>query len=224
MSLAWGATVSGRVALEDSREPEVRKKKDYSGVAVWLEKSGGAAPAPSPVTVRMLQKKKTFTPHVLAIPVGSTVEFPNLDPIFHNAFSNFAGQPFDVGLYAPGRTEKVRFRREGVVRVFCNIHPTMSAVILVVSSPWVAVSGRDGAFSIDGVPEGDYRLRVFHERATPQTLDQVERRISVNSGVQDLGVLAISESGYIQTPHKNKYGKEYPAVIEDRPLYTGKRP
>ena len=218
------ATVGGKVEIPDSREPEVRSKKDFSGVAVWLERADGPTPAPRPVTVRMLQRKKTFTPHLLTVPVGSTVEFPNLDPIFHNAFSNFAGQPFDVGLYPPGKTERVHFRREGVVRVFCNIHPTMSAVIVVVNSPWVGVSQRDGSFSIENVPPGDYRLHVFHERATQQTLDRLDRKITAGFEGVNLGVIAISESGYIQAPHKNKYGKDYPPVIEDRPAYLGKRP
>jgi plastocyanin len=218
------ATVKGRVELADSRDPGVRSRKDYSGVAVWLENADGSTPPLRPVTARMLQRKKTFTPHLLAVPVGSTVEFPNLDPIFHNAFSNFAGQPFDVGLYPPGKTEKVHFRREGVARVFCNIHPTMSAVIVVVKTPWLAVSQKDGSFSIENVPPGEYRVRVFHERATQQTLDRLERKITAADAGANLGVLAISESGFIQVPHKNKFGKDYPPVIEDRPAYLGRKP
>src|SRR5687768_16870646 len=109
------ATVGGSVTLVDSRDLNVRRRGDYSGAVVWLEPLNGAVPAPRVQTVQMIQKKKTFTPHVLAIPVGTMVEFPNFDPIFHNAFSNFSGQPFDVGLYAPGTSQKVRFRREGVV-------------------------------------------------------------------------------------------------------------
>src|SRR5215470_11902641 len=96
------ATVSGTVRLSDSQDPNVRRKGDYSGVVLWLERVGGPAPEARPRTVRIVQKQKRFNPHIVAIPVGSTVDFPNDDPIFHNAFSNFAGQPFDVGLYAPG--------------------------------------------------------------------------------------------------------------------------
>src|SRR3954470_22341746 len=91
------ATVAGNVRLVDSRDPNVRKKSDYSGVVVWLEGVGFQL-ASKARTVQILQKQKRFVPHVMAVPVGSTVEFPNTDPIFHNAFSNFAGQPFDVGL------------------------------------------------------------------------------------------------------------------------------
>lgn len=217
------ATVSGKVQLVDSSNPDVRNK-DYSGVAVWLERLDGMPPAAASATVKMAQKNKRFTPRVLAIPVGTTVDFPNLDPIFHNAFSNFSGQPFDVGLYAPGSSQKVPFRRDGIVRVFCNIHPTMSAVIVVVKSPYVAVSSRTGEFTLAGVGAGEYRVRVFHERSTTETLRALERTIRVDAAPVSLGALAISESGYIETPHKNKHGKDYPPVIVDTPLYSGKRP
>src|SRR5437870_8239603 len=126
---ALAATVNGTVQLVDSRDPNVRRKSDYSGVVVWIERVGGTAQDARPRTVKIVQKQKRFVPHLVAVPVGSTVDFPNVDPIFHNAFSNFAGQPFDVGLYAPGTSQKVRFARQGIVRVFCNIHPTMSALI-----------------------------------------------------------------------------------------------
>src|SRR5437762_6765011 len=130
---ASAATVSGSVQLVDSRDANVRRKSDYSGVVVWLERAGAPGPESGLRTVKIVQRQKRFMPHVVAVPVGTTVDFPNADPIFHNAFSNFAGQPFDVGLYAPGTSQKVHFVREGVVRVFCNIHPTMSALIVVRS-------------------------------------------------------------------------------------------
>src|SRR5690348_4611992 len=128
---APAVTVSGSVQLADSRDPNVSRRGDYSGVVVWLDRTGEPAPPSRPRIVKVEQKHKEFKPHVTAISLGSTVDFPNLDLIFHNAFPNFSGQPFDVGLYPPGTTQKVYFRREGIVRVFCNIHPTMSAVIVV---------------------------------------------------------------------------------------------
>jgi len=173
--------------------------------------------------VKIVQKQKRFVPHLVAVPVGSTVDFPNLDPIFHNAFSNFAGQPFDVGLYPPGTSQKVRFAREGVVRVFCNIHPTMSALIVVVRSPYIAVSKKDGSFSIDGVTPGEYRMRAFHERSSDQMLQNLERKITVERAAVALAPMIVSESGYIVSPHKNKYGKDYPRVIEDHAAYPAGR-
>jgi len=212
--------VTGTVELVGSRDPAVQKRRDYSGVVVWLD--GPGAPA-QPRRAEMVQKNKRFLPHVLAIPVGSTVEFPNFDLIFHNAFSNFSGQLFDVGLYPPGTNRTVVFKRQGIARVFCNIHPTMSAVIAVLRTPYFAVSGKNGAFEIRDVPLGEYHLRVFHERASEDTLKALERRITVNGGGLALPAIAISESGYIQFPHKNKYGKDYPPVVEDHVVYPGAR-
>jgi len=220
---AVAATVSGTVQLVDSRDANVRRKSDYSGVVVWMERLGAPQPASSAKTVRIVQKAKRFVPHITAIPVGATVEFPNLDPIFHNAFSNFAGQPFDVGLYKPGTSQKVHFVREGVVRVFCNIHLTMSAVIVVAPTPYIAISGKGGEFSIQGVEPGEYRLRVFHERSSEQTLRALERKVTVDQSPVTLPPIKVSESGYIEAPHKNKYGKDYPPVIEDR-AYPGRNP
>ncbi len=141
--------VTGAVELIDSAD-STRKNGDRSGVVVWLEP---LSDTPSPVTdqprtATILQKKKRFIPHVLAIQVGTAVDFPNDDPIFHNAFSNFDGQIFDIGLYPPGTSRRVSFHRPGIVRVFCNIHPMMSAVIAVVPTPWFATSAADGAFEI----------------------------------------------------------------------------
>jgi plastocyanin len=220
---AWAVTVSGTVQLVDSRDPNVRRKSDYSGVVVWLERAGAPEPEAKPRTATVAQKQKRFAPHVTAIPVGTTVNFPNFDPIFHNAFSNFAGQPFDIGLYAPGTSQKVRFMRPGVVRVFCNIHPTMSAVIVVTPTPYIAITNKNGAYSIDGVEPGEYRLHVFHERSSEQTLRALEKKVTVGGPSQPLPLLAISESGYIEAPHKNKYGKDYPPVVEDRAMYPAGR-
>jgi plastocyanin len=216
---ASGAEISGQVALADSRDPAVRKHRNYSGVVVWLEGSGLKAPLAK--RLEMVQKGKTFIPHVLAAPVGATVDFPNFDPIFHNAFSNFSGQPFDIGLYPPGTNRSVKFRREGIVRVFCNIHPTMSAIIAVLNTPHFAVTSRTGEFKITGITPGEYRLRFFHERAAAETLDNLVRPIKVEAGGVVLPPITISESGFIAVPHKNKYGKDYPETVEDHVLYPG---
>jgi plastocyanin len=216
---AMAAQLAGRVELADSQDASVRKHQNYSGVVVWLD-APNLKPA-SPKRAEMLQKRKAFQPHVLAIPVGSTVDFPNFDPIFHNAFSNFSGQTFDVGLYAPGTNRSVHFRRPGMVRVFCNIHPTMSAIIAVLNTPYFVVTDRRGAFQIGDVAAGDYRLRFFHERASAETLDRLERPVKIDAAGLRLPTVRISESGYISVPHKNKYGKEYPAAGEDHILYPG---
>src|SRR5436190_1402286 len=141
-------SVSGKVELHDSQDAAVRKHMDYSGVVVWLEPMAGSLhpAAADSGAARMVQKEKTFTPHVLAIRVGTSVDFPNFDPIFHNAFSNYNGQLFDVGLYPPGSSKQVRFARPGIVRVFCNIHATMSAVIVVLNTPYFETTQKNGAY------------------------------------------------------------------------------
>src|SRR5579871_4357301 len=178
---SFAATLTGRVELRDSSNPAVRKRLDYSGVVISLKPVQGLPALESHLTANhgaelhaaqipeakatMLQKDKTFSPHLLAIPVGASVDFPNLDPIFHNAFSSYNGQMFDVGLYPPGSSRKVRFTREGVVRVFCNIHASMSAVIVVLGTPYFATTRQNGSFEIPAVPSGEYQLSVFHEHA-----------------------------------------------------------
>src|SRR5581483_1553247 len=136
------ASVTGTVEVTGPKSQAAHKRKDFSGVVVWLEPvgNGHVVLPPPPRHAEMIQKDKKFTPHVLVVPVGTQVDFPNFDPIFHNAFSSFSGQPFDVGLYPPGTSRSVTFKRDGIVRVFCNIHQTMSAVIVVVKTPWYATT------------------------------------------------------------------------------------
>jgi plastocyanin len=221
---ASAASLSGRVELVFSQDPNVRKHLDYSGVVVWLEPVSGRPVLPVHARhAEMIQKGKTFSPHVLAVTLGTKVDFPNYDPIFHNAFSNYNGQIFDIGLYPPGATRSIAFRREGVVRVFCNIHPAMSAVIVVLKSPYFAVSNKNGAVQIADVPPGSYRIQVFHERATEQTLAALSRIVEIPAEGAQLPPIPVSESGYLQLPHKNKYGKDYPPGA-DSGGYVGTRP
>jgi plastocyanin len=136
MATAHAASVSGTVSLRDSRVDAVNKHRDYSGIVISLVPVNRTVTLPTPKHATMTQKSKMFMPHLLPVLAGTTVDFPNFDPIFHNAFSSYNGQIFDVGLYPPGSTKSVRFTRAGVVRVFCNIHPAMSALILVLSTPY----------------------------------------------------------------------------------------
>ena len=217
-------SLTGKVELHDSQDAAVRKHLDYSGVVVWLEPLAGSRTAVAPgAMARMVQKDKTFTPHVLPIQVGTTVDFPNFDPIFHNAFSNYNGQPFDVGLYPPGTTRPVRFSRPGIVRVFCNIHATMSAVIVVLNTPYFETTQKSGAYQFRDVPPGEYTLRFFHERATQATLDSLARRVTVTEGSVSLPAIGISESGYIVISHHNKYGQDYAAPPDDNGVYPAVR-
>ena len=203
--------VSGQVELTNSREAAVRRHNDYAGVVLWLvpvERSTAMLSAGR--RFEMKQWGKHFVPHVLAIPVGATVDFPNLDPIFHNAFSNYSGQPFDVGLYPPGTSQSVTFRSAGIVRVFCHIHSTMSAIIAVLPTPWYALTPESGRFTIADVPPGEYDLHIFHERALADNLKFLEHRIAVPAGGLRLPLISISETGFLPAPHLDKYGQPYP--------------
>src|SRR5690242_5347779 len=189
-----GGALTGDVELTNSHDPTVRRSKDYSGVVLWLSPvDRSPVPAAPPRREVMRQKDRHFVPHVVAISVGSTVDFPNLDPIFHNAFSNFSGQPFDVGLYAPGTSRSELFKHPGIVRVFCNIHPTMSAIIAVLATPWYAATDATGKFALPTVPPGDYQLRLFYERALPENLKFLERRITVPESGLVLPLISITE-------------------------------
>ncbi len=224
-SALQAATVKGRVQLENSRESSVTKRRDYTGVVLWLAplEARESDPTPRVSSAMMVQKNKTFSPHILAVEVGARVAFPNYDPIFHNAFSSYDGRVFDLGLYPPGTTRSVKFDRPGIVRVFCNIHSSMSAVIVVVAGPWFATTVQGGTFEIPGVPDGEYSLQVFHERATPETLNALKHKVTVGGSEVDLGVVRISEAGYLPLPHKNKYGADYGPENENNPAYPAPR-
>ena len=223
LSAAEPAVFRGRVELKDSREAAVRKRSDFSGVVISLRPvMPGMRVAPSSKHSQILQKDKMFRPHLLAIETGSTVDFPNADPIFHNAFSSYSGQVFDIGLYAPGSSRSVRFARPGVVRVFCNIHAAMSAVIVVLDTPYFAVTGPDGSYAINA-PAGAYELRVYHERATEEELRSHSRTVQLTASQEAQPPIVISEAGYLPSPHKNKHGQDYGTIAGDESVYPGVR-
>ena len=220
---ALAAAVTGSVSLVDA-DGRAPKKRDYSGVVVWLESVGGA---PRPVPARskqatMQQRNKMFVPHVLAVEVGTAVDFPNDDPMDHNAFSNYDGQVFDVHLYAPQTSRRVVFRRPGMVRVFCNIHETMSAVIAVLQTPYFAVSDAGGRFEIRA-PAGEYTLRFWDERSQPDVVATLTRRVTLGEENVTLPETQIMASDQPLAPHQNKYGREYTQRPEDRVFYPGVR-
>src|SRR3954470_12652984 len=158
-----GVTVSGSAAVIGKGKPA----EDNSGAVIWLEPADGALrPHVEPLRTRprMVQRDKQFEPHLLVVPVGSAVEFPNLDPYFHNVFSLFDGKRFDLGLYEAGASRSVTFSRAGVSHVFCNIHPEMSAVVVAVDTPYYGISARNGVVTIADVPPGRYVMTAWHER------------------------------------------------------------
>lgn len=186
-------------------------------VVVWL-KPLDPPPSfqpPAPGRFRMFQKNKSFKPSLLVVPLGSTVAFPNLDPFFHDVFSQFNGKRFDLGLYESGSTRDVRFDHEGVSYIFCNIHPEMSAVIITVSSPWYAVSSR-GTILLHAVPAGRYEEHVWASGANAKQLDALTRRVRISPNADNLGTLSIQVNA-APAAHKNKFGNDYRP--ESTPIY-----
>lgn len=178
---------------------------------VWLKPLQRADPPPalSHRTYTLLQKDRSFIPHLLVVPVGSEVHFPNEDPFYHNVFSLFDGKRFDLGLYEAGSTKTVTFSREGVSYIFCNIHPEMSAVVVALSTPFFATTDRDGAVELHNVPVGDYELHVWVEGVPQPELDRLTRRVRLTTGMTDLGVVTIPVMPVQEGRHLNKFGQPY---------------
>ncbi|QNI35037.1 hypothetical protein H7849_16660 [Alloacidobacterium dinghuense] len=179
-----------------------------SGVVIWLNPISDDPPASAkPGHFRLVQKDKSFHPHLLVIPLGSSVDFPNMDPFFHNVFSQFNGKRFDLGLYEEGSNKTVRFDHEGVSYIFCNIHPEMSAVVISLATPYVGVSSQQGGFELHDVPQGTYEMHVWAEGVDSKQLNGLTRTVRIGPTQTDLGVLQLVESGV--PAHKNKYGQDY---------------
>ncbi len=136
---------------------------ELSRVAIYLD-GLNLAPA-APLHADLKQQNRQFEPDILIVPVGSSVSFPNADPIFHNVFSLSKIKQFDLGYYPAGQTRTVRFDKPGVVQVYCHLHPNMSAAILVVPGPWYARPGADGSFKLSGIPAGEYQVVGWHKSA-----------------------------------------------------------
>lgn len=164
---------------------------------------GPKVKAPS-AKVTMTMKGKSFTPRVAVVPVGGTVEFPNEDPILHNVFSVSGENRFDLDLYKRPKSGSWTFQHPGVVRVYCNIHPQMSAVVLVRDNPWFTKAAQDGSFELSDLPPGKYLLKAWHERG-----GEAEKEITVTARGEATAQLALDASGYKRLPHKNKFGKDY---------------
>jgi plastocyanin len=150
-----------------------------------LRRADGKTPKPRATRVRaVVQKDKRFLPHVLAVPVGATVEFRNDDELFHNVFSLSKPNDFDLGLYKSGAERERVFDSPGPVQLLCNIHSFMNGFIYVVDSPWFAQADGAGRFTVRNVPPGQYELEVWHEWAS----HTVKRELKVASGMDGVVV------------------------------------
>jgi plastocyanin len=208
-AVAQTATVTGQVVVKHSNK-KPRHSSENENVAVWLTPldDGGTRPVTSR-RHRMTQKDKQFHPHVLAVPVGTAVEFPNQDPWFHNVFSLYKGERFDLGLYEGGGQRTVRFERPGVSFIFCNIHPEMNAYVLALETPYFAISNARGQITIPEVAPGRYRLEIWYERAESAELARISKNVAVVAPDTALGTMEIQESSRMVPAHTDKHGRAY---------------
>jgi plastocyanin len=201
---AQDTTLRGRVEI-------IHRSKHRLGsadVVVWLTPERSAESAVPAPPARLVQKDKRFSPHVVAARLGTEIEFPNQDPFFHDVFSIYRGKPFDLGLYESGTTRKVRFSQVGVSYIFCNIHPEMSAAVVVVPTPYFAITSSDGNFQISHLPPGRYKMEFWYELASEAELASLTQNVQANAGAAPLAVTLHSSD--VPSPHLNKYGQEYP--------------
>jgi plastocyanin len=190
-------TVTGRVAVSRNGAAAT------AGAAVVVYLVGFAEPPPARQE-RILQKDRAFVPDLLPITAGQSVEFPNRDPHLHNVFSPSPTRPFDLGQFERGESKSRRFPSPGVVDVYCNIHPEMSATILVLPNRQFTRTDRQGRFRLTGVPPGRWTLYAYSRRAERP----VSAPVTVAGGETSQVELSLVETRG-DSAHRNKYGERY---------------
>ncbi len=205
---AEDVTVTARVALVNGADGG--RSHEAVNVVLWLTPASETPDSPAAEAMqraRLAQHNKSFEPHVVVVPVGSVVAFPNHDPFFHNVFSLFEGKRFDLGLYEAGTTRDVHFDKRGISYIFCNIHPEMSAVVVAVDTPYYGISDQRGQVVIPKV-----------EAALPESLKNLDRDVTISENTSTLGLLRLTEVSLPQG-HKNLYGRDYDPPAPDNPAY-----
>lgn len=195
------ATINGKVMFMTRRgaDPVVNE------TLVWLEPAGKTWKKP-PAAFNMTTRSKTVVPHVMAVPAGSTINFPNEDPIAHNLFSLTPSNAFDLGLYRKGAGKTHKFDAPGTVNVYCNVHPTMSAIVHVMATPFYGFADASGNYSFD-VPPGRYRLLAWNEQGGTSAPSELE--VKADGTVAGATLLTIDGRNFRLTQHKNKFGQTY---------------
>src|SRR4051794_6857731 len=197
------ANVTGKVSFVTKRG----QNPVPAETLVWIEPVSGRAPRVTPATFQITTRNKTLIPHVMAIPAGSTVVFPNDDPISHNLFSLSSNNVFDLGLYRKGAGKSQKFDNPGIVNVYCNVHPNMSAVIHVMATPYFAFADAHGNFSVSNVPAGKYRLVAWNEQG-----GQNETPVEITGTASPTPIaMTLDSRNYRASQHLDKTGKPYKA-------------
>ncbi|MBI4430823.1 MAG: hypothetical protein HY587_03820 [Candidatus Omnitrophica bacterium] len=205
-------SIRGAVGIRDR---EGKAKQDHSGVVVFLDDLTNPPRHEAPAeNAKISQVGKQFVPSVLPIAAGATVDFPNDDMVYHNVFSFSQAKSFDLGIYERGSKRSVTFDQQGLVKVYCNIHPQMVANILVLPNAFFSVTDSKGEFILSGVPRGEATVRTWHARSS----EQPEQRIYVKEeGIFATDMRPIGKIEFqitedrLAVKHKNKWGQDYPA-------------
>lgn len=177
--------------------------KPASGEGVIVYVVGMTEPRTEGPKVKIEQAGRKFVPDLIAITVGDTVSFPNRDAFLHNVFSPSGARKFDLGSFKKGTSKDKQFPSPGVVDVYCNIHPEMAATILVLPNRHHARTGRDGSFSLENIPPGEWTLFAYTRRAAKP----VSMPVKVFADGETTVELALQRGA--EPPHLNKFGEKY---------------
>lgn len=217
-SPGWSQGLDVSAHIEVASQEHTHSRPSPANVVLWLTSTRRPLPVVAPPKIQgytLEQKDKKFSPHMLVVPTGSSVDFPNLDPFFHNVFSLYNGKRFDLGLYEAHTHRTVRFDREGVSYIFCNIHPEMGAVVITLSTPYYGISKADGTVILHNVPPGSYRLSVWAENVDNSDLNALSRVVEISPQNTQLGIVHLNLTGSMIHRHGNKFGEAYSPANKD---------
>lgn len=213
-ALTAASAAGGEIRVSITVLTPEKKTVPAAGAVVWVVDAAAAKQAAASAKPKIASKGKRFEPHVAAVPVGGTVQFPNLDGIYHNVFSLSEKARFDLGLYRNGASRAMSFENPGVVRIYCNIHPQMAALLVVMDGAIWAQAGPDGTAVLANVPSGKATVHAWDEKGGDFTTS-----VDVSGASPTPLAIALDGSSWRESGHKNKYGKDYPPPDDDGNRY-----
>jgi plastocyanin len=200
-SLGAQGAVSGQLSLKERPGDET---EDMTNAVVYLEAVSGAKSKLPATNTSIAMQARQFAPRVRVITEGSKIEFPNQDPFNHNVFSKATQGPFDMDSYGKGKSKDNTFKSAGIYPIYCNVHPRMTAYVITLKTPHFTQVAKDGRFTLDKIPAGNYKIHVWHDRGGEQSADLVVPATGL-AGLK----YELDARGYKYVQHKNKFGKDY---------------